>query len=240
LWHRWNHVRERVPLLWRGLPHGCNPHVDISRRLTHTTVETIFDVGANRGQSAADFRRWYPRAIIHCFEPVTATFGILQKAVSHDAGVRTHQVGLGASAGTRMIALSSDDRMSHVGPAGTIGRTESIVVDTLDTFCVRERIGRIDYLKVDTEGADLAVLEGASQFLGSASAAIVEVEAGLNPESTYHASAQSLTDYLVRYGYRLFTVYEQVLEWPTADAYLRRANLVFVSPETIRCNHWVG
>jgi FkbM family methyltransferase len=240
LWHRWNDVRERVSLVWHGLPHGCNPYVDVARRLTKTSVDVIFDVGANRGQSAQSFRRWYPRAVIHCFEPVTETFEILQKTVSCDAHVHPHRIGLGASTGPQVIALAADDRMSNVGREGTNGRSELILVDTLDNFCAEQKIDRIDYLKVDTEGCDLAVLHGGAGVLGRGAAGIVEVEGGLNPDNSFHVGAQALTQCLASYNYRLFTIYEQVLEWPTANAYLRRANLVFVSPETVRRNHWTG
>lgn len=240
LWHRWNDLRERLTLLWQGLPHGCNPHIDVSRRLTKTSVDVIFDVGANRGQSAESFRRWYPRAFIHCFEPVKATFDILQSTVANDARVRVHHMGFGATTGGQVIALGADDRMSNIGRDAADGRGESIVVDTLDRFCAQHEIDHIDYLKIDTEGSDLAVLQGAPEMLGRGAARIVEVEGGLNPDNSFHVGAQALTQCLTSYEYRLFTIYEQVLEWPTANAYLRRANFVFISPDTVRRNHWTG
>jgi FkbM family methyltransferase len=240
LWYRWNDLRERLSLLWHGLPHGCNPYIDVSRRLTRTSVDVIFDVGANRGQSAHSFRRWYPRARIYCFEPVKATFDILQRTVRHDARVSVHHLAFGATAGAQLIALGPDDRMSNVGREASDGRAESIVVETLDRFCAQHEIDHIDYLKIDTEGSDLAVLEGAPELLGRGAARIVEVEGGLNPDNSFHVGAQALTQCLTAHGYRLFTIYEQVLEWPTADAYLRRANFVFVSAETVRRNHWTG
>jgi len=240
LWHRWNDLRERCSLLWQGLPHGCNPHIDVARRLTRTKVDMIFDVGANRGQTAQMFRRWYPRAFIHCFEPVSGTFEILEQSVRGDARIRAHHLGLGASAGPQVIGVNADDRMSAVGKEAATGHGERITVETLDHFCTQSGVERIDYLKIDTEGSDLAVLKGASDVLARGAASIVEVEGGLNPDNRFHVGAEALTHCLTSYQYRLFTIYEQVLEWPTADAHLRRANFVFVSPETLRRNHWSG
>ena len=236
---RVNGLRERLPLVWRGLPHGCSVHVDVGRRLVRSRIEMIFDVGANYGQSAEEFRRWYPTATVHCFEPVAATFEVLRRRVSGMPRLHAHHVGLGESVGEQTIAVSADPLMSRIG--STDGqRTERIRVDTVDEFCRRSGIQRIDYLKIDTEGQDLSVLKGADCLLRDGRAAIVQVEAGMNAQNRFHASADALTAFLRAHDYRLFGVYEQTLEWTTADAFLRRSNLVFVSPETVRQNHWTG
>jgi FkbM family methyltransferase len=237
---RLNELCVRVPLMWRGLPHGFEPHVDIDRRLTRTTIKMVFDVGANRGQSARTFRYWYPQATIHCFEPVPTTFRILQTAVSRWPQVQTHQIGFSGAAGQAPIALPTRDDQAHLNLIEGDALIEMVELDTLDAFCLRHGVSHIDYLKIDTEGHDLAVLQGGASLLAEGAAAIVEVEAGMNPDNHFHASAESLTQCLAQHGYRLFGFYEQVLEWPTAEAFLRRANLVFVSPDTIRRNHWVG
>ena len=31
----------------------------------------IFDIGANNGDTLAEFKEWWPKATIHCFEPQT-------------------------------------------------------------------------------------------------------------------------------------------------------------------------
>ena len=236
---RVNGLRERLPLMWRGLPHGCSVYVDIGRRLVRSRIEMIFDVGANHGQSALEFARWYPGATIHSFEPVAATYRALHAHVSRLPTVRAHHLGLGETAGERMIAVAADPLMSRIGSSD--GQSmEPIQLDTVDEFCRREGIQRIDYLKIDTEGQDLSVLKGAGCMLREGRVSIVQVEAGMNTHNRFHVSADDLTAFLRAHDYRLFGVYEQTLEWTTADAFLRRSNLVFVSPETIRQNHWSG
>ncbi len=242
LHYRLNILRMSAPLLWRGLPHGVNPHADVDRRLTRTRITTVFDVGANKGQTASVLRRWYPRAIIHCFEPAPATFTLLQLNLSQLGGIRVYPLGLSNRVGEIPLVIESDNTRSHVSKTAsdTGAGTVMIQLETLDTFCDRHAIASIDYLKIDTEGHDLAVLEGAATLLQESRIAIVEVEASMNPDNRFHVSAEALTQTLVTRGYRLFGVYEQTLEWPTADAYLRRANLVFVSPDTITQNRWRG
>jgi hypothetical protein len=52
--------------------HGLSDCADIGR--SGCKISTIFDVGANVGQSALKFQEAFPRARIHSFEPVSATY----------------------------------------------------------------------------------------------------------------------------------------------------------------------
>jgi len=232
---RWHVAREQWRQIWAGPPHGCDPYIDIDRRLTKTPITVIFDVGANRGQSALQFHRWFPSATLHCFEPVPATFAHLQQTVRGWPHVYTHMCALGSSRGRGTLQVDSgDDSLTRISTD-----TNGIVaVETLDEIVERLRVTAIDYLKIDTEGRDLEVLEGAARLLSTGAVAIVEVEAGMHRDNPLHVGSQVFAAFLEDFGYRLFGVYEQTLEWPSADAHLRRANLVFVGPETIRRNRW--
>jgi FkbM family methyltransferase len=233
---RWHDAVARFGVVRRGLPHGCDPQLDVDRRLSRTPIELVFDVGANRGQSAKRFRRWYPSATIHCFEPAASTFALLEQAVAAWPRVHTHCCALDAAPGMAWMEAGVTDDRSQLRREEGVG--ECVQVETLDLVCARLGVTRIDYLKTDTEGRDLDVLRGGADILGRGSVAIVEVEAGMHPGNHFHARAGAIGAYLEERDYRLFGVYEQTLEWPTADAHLRRANLVFVSAETIRRNHW--
>src|SRR5207245_5229626 len=48
---------------------GVNLYDDIKVYLPNLQVRTVFDVGANEGQSARTFRQQYPESEIYCFEP---------------------------------------------------------------------------------------------------------------------------------------------------------------------------
>jgi FkbM family methyltransferase len=44
-------------------------------------------------------------------------------------------------------------------------RSETVSTITLDTFVRREKLKRVDYIKIDVEGAELDVLRGAQRTL---------------------------------------------------------------------------
>jgi len=63
--------------IYRILPRGINFAVDIQSTFPGYKIKTIFDVGANVGQSAKKFLVQFPGSHIYCFEPVTDTFRLL-------------------------------------------------------------------------------------------------------------------------------------------------------------------
>lgn len=220
---------------------GIDLFADLDTNLPRTQIKTVFDVGANVGQSAKRYAQEFPDAVIHSFEPVASTFARLSQAVP--ARVRCHQIALGAAQHTgRMVKQGKTEMFYLLGdkPAPAAAVLEEVSIDTLDGFCDRHHISRIDFLKIDTEGADMAVLEGAAGLLRERRIGIIQVEAGMNSLNTHHVAFGAFMSYLEPRGYHLFGIYEQWPEWPTREPHLRRTNPVFISDDTIAANRRQG
>jgi FkbM family methyltransferase len=220
------------------LPGGVDFVHDLRRHLPRSQVRTIFDVGANVGQSARSYLASFPGATIMCFEPVRSTYDTLVATLGSASNVRCFHVGMSASAGAGTMAL--DERKSSMNRLTTAGSgavtVESVALDTLDAFCARESIAHIDLLKIDTEGHDLEVLKGAARLLAERAVDIIQVEAGMSRRNERHVPMEHFKSYLEPLGYFLFRIYDQVPEWPTGDPNLRRSNLVFISDPVIQKN----
>jgi FkbM family methyltransferase len=220
------------------LPGGVDFSYDLRRHLPECQVRTIFDVGANVGQSARSYLSSFRGATILCFEPVRSTYDRLVAALGSAPNVRCFAVGMSASAGAGRMAI--DDRESSMNKLTTADSAAAVVepvaLDTLDAFCARESIAHIDLLKIDTEGHDLEVLKGGAGLLARQAVDIIQVEAGMNPRNERHVPMEHFKQYLEPLGYFLFRIYDQVPEWPTGDPNLRRSNLVFISDPVIRRN----
>lgn len=215
------HVRRRYRRLTQPR-RGADLCVDLGRVLTPLT---IFDVGANIGQSAATFRRRFPRARIHCFEPAAASAARLRARGL--ANVEVHEMALGSRGGTALLACGRDPAAYRISDDGVA----PVRVETLDAFCADRGVSRIDLLKIDTEGHDLEVLKGAAAMIAAGRVSAFQVEAGLNPDNQLHVPFEVLKAFAEAHGFRLYGVYDQVSEWPTRQPHLRRANPVFVSRE---------
>jgi FkbM family methyltransferase len=220
-------------------PRGVALFQDISTYLPTYEAETIFDVGANVGQSAKQYLQWFPQATLYCFEPASAAFRQLQTTLQDNEEARCFQIALSSTKGTGSMVLQGQSVMSFLLDSSKMQEVtsaadlETVEVETLDNFCRTNNIPRISFLKVDTEGADLEVLRGAETLLNEHRIDLVEVEVGMNPGNERHVPFETAKAHLESKHYFLFGLYDQVHEWPTKAPHLRRANAVFLSDRLI-------
>lgn len=196
-------------------------------------IESIFDVGANIGQSANKFREAFPLANIYCFEPVLGNFQELHKSAKGDSYVQCFHMALGSAPGTGKIYLTDHSTTSSlIEPENSLG-FEEVQIDTIDSFCAVRGIERIDLLKVDAEGFDLEVLKGAASLLSSASVAFVLAEVGFHPGDTRHVLFDFVREFLMANGFHVYGFYDQNLEW-SGESRLRFANVCFANETAFR------
>lgn len=100
---------------------------------------------------------------------------------------------------------------------------------TLDELSRVFNIPHISLLKLDVEGFEVAVLQGASSLLSSQKIDVLYLEVGFNPEGTQQTYYRKIEDLLNSYGYKIFKIYEQTHELHTDSPVLRRANVAFFS-----------
>jgi len=131
---------------------------------------------------------------------------------------------------TRTSSTSFLDRGDGTQPVATdeIVAQQSVEVETLDAFCRRKGIDRIDYLKIDAEGSDLDVLCGAEHLLQSGTVQIVECECGMHPGNKVHVPSEAIKAHLEARNCRVFGLYEQSSEWLERKPFLRRINALFL------------
>jgi FkbM family methyltransferase len=192
------------------------------RRLVRNERPVIVDVGAHLGETALRYRALFPHATIHCCEPFPASFAALTRALEQDAGVQTHPVALGSASGRATLnvnrsaatnsLLRTDDRAApYWGPDLLVtDMTIDVPVTTLDAFCAERSIVHLDILKLDVQGTEFEVLEGAAGLLHAQAIDIVYMEMIMAP--TY-IGQHALQDYLALFrahGYVLFDFYHPV------------------------------
>ena len=78
-------------------PIGIDPVRDIGRFLRGVPRPVMLDVGANTGQTIARFRRRFPQAVVHAFEPSPTTFATLRAGHEGVPGVHLWNVGVGSA-----------------------------------------------------------------------------------------------------------------------------------------------
>src|SRR5690606_8312273 len=109
------------------------------------------------------------------------------------------------------------------------GRSEAIQIRRIDDFCEERSIGKIDFMKIDTEGYELSVLEGADSMLRAQRIDILHIEAAPYKTDQYFVPYADLMDRMRQYDYDLFGIYEQQPHW-NGDKGILFFNPVFIRP----------
>lgn len=137
---------------------------------------TFVDVGANEGEQTLFAAKRLKAGRVIAFEPNPQVFAMLEKnlALNGFDNTKLEQMGLGDKPGELRL-FGSDSRSAdgsfNLGLStlhareGVSTAVASIRIDTLDAYCAREGLTRLDVLKIDVEGSELAALRGAAHTL---------------------------------------------------------------------------
>jgi FkbM family methyltransferase len=152
-------------------PLGRDPIQDMKELTQAGDHPTVFDVGANAGQSVTKFRDYFKYPTIHSFEPGFSTFNELKLNTTGIPHLYLNHVALGSCRERRVLNENSGSDMSsflELGKDawGTVTERREVEVDTVDDYCGRTTVTHIDILKSDTQGFDFEVLKGAKRMFG--------------------------------------------------------------------------
>ena len=224
--------------LIRVFPFGYDFFNEIIERMPDFDCRCIFDVGTNEGQLVNEYRKRFPDADVYCFEPVKETYRILEEKYGSDSKVHCRNLALGAAKGEARMLVGTESVFNRIVDEQDVrvdqsSDVETVSMLTIEDICDSVGMDQIDLLKIDAEGCDLDVLKGAIRLIEDQSIRFIFVECGMNPENDLHSPWREVTDFLEGYGYRIFGIYDQQIEWPGKEPHLRRANIAFVSKMTI-------
>ncbi len=142
-------------------------------------INCVIDVGANQGQYGDFLRQIGYKGRIVSFEPASATFKSLAERSKNDDAWHVHNLAVGAANQILDMNIMEHSEFNSLLPFNSYGnrqfakeagipRTERVSVVQLDSMMDEIVAGIEDprvYLKMDTQGYDLQVLDGASGIL---------------------------------------------------------------------------
>jgi FkbM family methyltransferase len=203
---------------------GWTPYVESEIRGLRQLVnpgDVCIDVGAAAGlYTIALSRLSGPDGRVHSVEPLPfANFNVARLLSAWQAtNVCRHVVALGAQPGVDIMHIPLG-RSGLVTGRSFLGRSAAgpdpnvefasqvaltVTIDTLDALCGRERIDRLQFIKMDVEGAELQVLEGGKQVIGGCRPVmLVEVEA--RHTARYQRTPDEVTAWMFDRGYTMHT-----------------------------------
>lgn len=179
--------------------------------LAHEAIDAVIDVGANTGQYGRMLRAAGYTGPILSFEPLPGPRRLLLEAAAVDPPWRVAPaLALGDAAGRVVIERSAESDMSSILVQSPLLRQlspSSAVLERLLVPCARldaqaallEPSWRRLHLKVDVQGYEPAVLDGASGLM--ARIRTVQLELALQPVYEGELDWRSMLDRLAAMGY---------------------------------------
>jgi FkbM family methyltransferase len=153
---------------------GCTPWVErelLGLRHVVRPGAVCLDIGAASGYYSVVLSRLAgPSGTVHSIEPLVVAHPTLSALL----GVRRRPIALGATSGRHWMSVPLRAGRPVTGRAflvqGTSGLGSNdefddhleirVQADTLDAYCSRAGLDRLDFVKLDVEGGELAVLHG--------------------------------------------------------------------------------
>ncbi|CAN5280372.1 FkbM family methyltransferase [soil metagenome] len=201
-----------------GLQVKTYPDRDQRNRLlamNNFNINKILDVGANTGQFVNEIRSRGFNGEIVSFEPLSSAFKILEAKSRPDKRWSVHNMAIGDTDGEIEINISENSQSSSIlemlpahvasAPESKYIGSERATIHKLDTiFSTYYNDGDNIMLKVDTQGYEKNVIDGAMNSLSKIKS--VKLEMSLIPLYKEEVLFVDMLAYMDRIGFRLYSL----------------------------------
>jgi FkbM family methyltransferase len=176
------------------------------------TNDVVFDIGGNIGQTSLNIAKKIGNyGKVYCFEPYPENFEALKTNISLNKNINNliiENLGLGQfessmkmykncihnSGGNRIISNLQNEKFQEL---------VDVEIKTIDNYCKENNINNIDVIKIDVEGFELFVLNGAIHTLQNLSPKLY-IELCENNLKEHGSTPQDIIDYLSKFNYNIF------------------------------------
>ena len=230
-----DYFKKRVGLEIRKFSPRSSPVAQIVSSLKHFDIDLVFDVGANHGQFAQEIRSGGYTGRIVSFEPLSTAHLELLRTSSGDRSWDIYpRCALGDSDGEIEINVAGNSVSSSIMPMLESHRSaapqsayrgkETVAVKTLDALA-RPYLdsSRAPFLKIDTQGFEWQVLEGARTALPHIRGVLLELS--LVPLYEGQHLWEEIIDRLKREGFNLWAIQPEFID--PRDGRTLQANGIF-------------
>ena len=195
--------------------HTVHPVARLLRLFEQYHVRQLFDVGANVGQFGAFMRKSGYQGKLVSFEPLSAAFTHLKQRAHGDADWTVVRMGLGDFNGQASINIAGNSesssflkmlpRHSVAAPNSSYVGTETVQIRTIDD--VLEQYADPDqplFVKLDTQGFEKKIVQGARRSLGRICG--FKLEVSVDPLYEGEAILPEMVEFMADHGYQLMGV----------------------------------
>lgn len=190
----------------------------IQSELLNGDAKIIFDVGANRGNTALEYRHYFPNSIIHSFEPFPDSYKEFESLHNRDNKIILSKCALSSEEGTAILNINKSVDTNSILQSKKLGATSDkscesigeieIPTMTLDKYCQNNNISKIDILKIDVQGFEIEVLKGSFELLMKRDIGLIYLETYFKQQYVDQPLFQQIAQLLYEYNYTLQDIYD--------------------------------
>ncbi|HEX3365625.1 FkbM family methyltransferase [Phenylobacterium sp.] len=189
-------------------------------------------VGASDGRHSYVMTQVAPKATIYAFEPAAFSYAVLQLTVAwHGIGKQVTPVhaAVGDRAGEMLlvtprkisgrmgrayafVADEAPDGKARPDLQDTGREIQTTPVVTIDGFCAERGIGKVDFIRMDIEGAELIALRGAERVIDRDRPHMMLEIHPLMLAERFGGTAEQVVAFFKGRGYRMFALNGDRLE----------------------------
>ena len=130
--------------------------------------DICLDVGGNVGYFSFLMAQKAKDGQVHVFEPIPLNIALLNAStvLNGFTNLQIHQCAVGSESGDITFTISNDSAYSSIYNTNrkSIAQTLSVPLISLDEYIAKNNLPRVDILKVDVEGAEKLVIDGAKKL----------------------------------------------------------------------------
>ena len=199
------------------------------------SADTVFDIGAHIGEYSIIAARIVGNAgRVHAFEPNPNLYKVLQRNLELNAidNCIPNSVALADRHGELLLDAAGDPSEGHIrndDSNASAGKSFRVKVVTLDDYWSAIGRPKVNFIKMDIEGAELLALKGAVQLLSAHEEIVLLGEALEHTTRRFGYDFQELNNFLRSLGFQLFDLQHLLMRQITAlSAYPASGNFVAV------------
>ena len=191
------------------------------RNLLDNPQPLIFDVGAYVGDTIEQFKLSFPESYIHAFEPFDESFSLLKNRFQKTDKIFLNNTAIGdrSLSNTKMYITQNKGSSSLLQPAKDANehwegnplltqKEIKVKTITIDSYCKKYNVESIDILKIDVQGNELKVLQGAKRMLKEKRVKLIFTEISIAPNYKEQSEIDEVIKLLRENEYKIFNFFK--------------------------------
>lgn len=191
-----------------------------------------FDIGANIGYYTLLLARLSSRGQVHVFEPSNLPYCLLNLNISINKleNVSTNMIAFANRNGCENFNITQDSGFSSFKDTKRmeICKIVKVKTKTLDSYVLENNIKKIDFMKMDVEGAEKLVLKGAQKTLRKLKPKLLMIEICPENLTVFREKPSSIINFLAKFNYHPHVLSKGKLTALNSEFNYRSKNIFFV------------